>query len=114
MLDRMLRMALLLDFYGALLTPRQRLCVELYYHQDMSLAEVAAELEVSRQAVHDLIHRAAAILEDYEERLGLIQQHASRRRTVGDILDLLDQMEAPCDRCRDGARAIRSLVTELV
>ncbi len=114
MLDRMLRMSLLLDFYGALLTPRQQLCVELYFHQDMSLSEVAAELVISRQAVHDLIHRAAAILEDYERRLGLIGQHNRRRQTVDEVLELLDRVEDRCDVCEVEVAGIRSAVTDLV
>ncbi len=113
MLDKMLRMSLLFDFYGALLTPKQRFCVELYYHQDMSLAEVASDLEISRQAVHDLIHRAAAILEDYEARLGLIEQHQARRRNVRDILVLLDRVEDERGLSHAAGR-IRRLVTDLV
>ena len=112
MLDRMIRMALLLDFYGALLTPKQRLSAELYYHQDMSLAEIARYLNISRQAVHDLIHRAQALLEDYERRLGLIEQSQSRREAVNRILVLLEDLEENHPGAADDLAEIRRLVSE--
>jgi len=106
-------MALLIDFYGALLTPRQRMCLELYFHQDLSLAEIAGELAVSRQAVHDMINRATGVLEEYETRLGLIRMDSERRRSVADILAVLDRLEAGCRTCQDGLTRIRRLVTHL-
>lgn len=114
MLDRMLRMALLLDFYGALLTPKQRLSAELYYHQDMSLAEIARYLKVSRQAVHDLIHRAQALLEDYERRLGLIEQNQSRRKTAEQILYIIDQVEESYPQSVGEFSRLRHLVLDLL
>ncbi|MBQ3214997.1 MAG: HTH domain-containing protein, partial [Oscillospiraceae bacterium] len=48
-----LEMTLLYDFYGELLTERQKMCFELYHDQDLSLAEIAQELKVSRQGVYD-------------------------------------------------------------
>ncbi len=57
MLDKVLRIAELYDFYGALLTDKQRRCLEMHYLSDDSLAEIAEEFGVSRQAVHDIRHR---------------------------------------------------------
>jgi hypothetical protein len=71
-LEKLGRMAQLYDLYGPLLTPKQQEAVSLYYEQDMSLAEIAAECQVSRQAVHDLLKRAEVALEKYEQRLGLL------------------------------------------
>lgn len=63
-----IRLGRLYDVYGPLLTAKQQSCMELYFCDDLSLAEIAAELDVSRQAVHDLIHRVEQILERYETK----------------------------------------------
>ena len=57
-----LQMSLLLDYYGELLSQKQRTCFDLYYNQDLSLSEIAAELGVSRQGVHELLSRAESAL----------------------------------------------------
>lgn len=62
---------LLYDYYGELLTPRQRQCFELRYHQDLSLGEIAQELNVSRQGVYDNLSRADALLQNMEAKTGL-------------------------------------------
>ncbi len=61
--------SLLLDFYGPLLTDKQRMSLQLHHEDDMSLGEIAEELGVSRQAVHDNLQRARHILNDYESKL---------------------------------------------
>ena len=63
-----IRLGRLYDVYGPLLTAKQQSCMELYFCDDLSLAEIAAELDVSRQAVHDLIHRVEQILEREEKQ----------------------------------------------
>lgn len=62
---------LLLDCYGSLLTKRQRDLLEGYYDEDLSLAELAEPLGVSRQAVHDSIRRGERQLLSLEEQMGL-------------------------------------------
>ena len=54
-----LTMALLYDYYGELLTEKQQTCFDLYYNQDLSLSEIAEDLGVTRQGVHDTLARAA-------------------------------------------------------
>jgi len=98
------KMALLLDFYGALLTPRQQELMRAYYLEDFSLAEIAGEDGVSRQAVHDLIKRSEAALEEYEQKLGLVREY--RRRQA-----LLEQLEEAIRR-QDQAEAL-ALVARL-
>ena len=61
-----LEMILLYDYYGALLTDRQRMCFELHYNQDLSLGEIAAELHISRQGVYDNLSRGEALLRNME------------------------------------------------
>ena len=67
--------SLLLDFYGPLLTDKQRMSLQLHHEDDMSLGEIAEELGVSRQAVHDNLQRARHILNDYESKLHLVAQY---------------------------------------
>lgn len=70
---------MLFDFYGELLTEKQREYYDLHYNQDLSLAEIAASSGISRQGVWDNIRRADAALRDAESRLGLVQRFAAQR-----------------------------------
>lgn len=78
-----LEISLLLDFYGDMLTEKQRDVVELYYNEDLSLSEIAAHSGITRQGVRDSIKRAESVLIDLEERLGL----ARKFRQIQDGLD---------------------------
>ncbi|MBP8640564.1 MAG: DNA-binding protein [Oscillospiraceae bacterium] len=80
-------MTMLLDFYGELLTPRQRSCFSMHYNEDLSLAEIAEILDISRQGVRDLIVRAEATLMETEEKTGLIKRFSEQKL-------ILDKMEA--------------------
>ncbi len=98
MLDKVLRIAQLYDFYGALLTDKQRRCLEMHYLSDDSLAEIAEEFQVSRQAVHDILRRGEQLLAAYEEKLGLVERH---RRDLGDIAAVRAALAALPDGCRE-------------
>lgn len=65
-------MSLLFDYYGSLLTDKQRSYFDLYYNQDLSLAEIAEQEGISRQGVHDTISRAEMILHDAERSIGCV------------------------------------------
>lgn len=80
-LDKAVRIALLLDAYGPLLTEGRARALDLFYQQDCSLAEIAAIGNHSRQAVHDLIRRGEAQLEEFEQLLGLVAA-AERRAEI--------------------------------
>lgn len=69
-----LEVSILLDFYGDMLTEKQKNVVELYYNEDLSLAEIAAHSQITRQGVRDSIKRAEGILLELEERLGLAKR----------------------------------------
>ena len=71
-MEQRVRLGRLFDAYGCLLTEKQQKCLELYFCDDLSLAEIADELEVSRQAIHDLIKRVEHSLERYESKLALL------------------------------------------
>lgn len=75
------RMALLFDFYGDVLTERQKEFYDLYYNEDLSLSEIAENNGITRQGVRDVIVRAEAILSDLEDKTGLIRRfHAMRKQ----------------------------------
>lgn len=81
--------SLLLDFYGPLLTDKQRVSLQLHHENDMSLGEIADELGVSRQAVHDNLQRARHILNDYESKLHLVAQYEMREQVIQELKNTL-------------------------
>ena len=82
-----LEIALLFDFYGEMLTDKQRDVVELYYNDDLSLSEIAENEGITRQGVRDSIKRGEAVLLEMEERLGL----AKRFRKMQDGIERIVQ-----------------------
>ncbi len=81
-----LEMTLLFDYYGDLLTARQRACLDMRYNQDLSLGEIAQELGVSRQGVFDNLSRGEALLRNMEEKTGCVRRDREVRRAVSKIL----------------------------
>ncbi len=86
-----MRMNYLYDFYQALLTPKQRNYMALYYLDDYSLGEIAEQYQVSRQAVYDNIRRTEAMLEQYEEKLGLLRKYERRQQAIERLRDYIDR-----------------------
>lgn len=82
------RMALLFDFYGEMLTPRQKEFYDLYYNEDLSLSEIAENYDMSRQGVRDAIVRAEAALEELEEKTGIVKRFQEQKRQLGEIESL--------------------------
>lgn len=80
-----LEMTLLFDYYGDLLTERQKMCFDLRHNQDLSLAEIAEELNVSRQGVHDNLSRAEALLRNMEEKTGCVRRDLACRKAAKTI-----------------------------
>ncbi|MCR4719069.1 MAG: DNA-binding protein [Firmicutes bacterium] len=70
----------LLDFYGELLTDKQKRALELYYNEDLSLAEIAEDMHVSRQGVRAFIKQGEAHLAEFEEKLGMFERFSSISR----------------------------------
>lgn len=89
MLEKLARIPVLYDIYGPLLTPRQSRCVEMYYHEDLSLGEIAESLHITRQAVYDQLRRAEAALEGYESRLRMAARQQEARHRLEELASLL-------------------------
>ncbi len=83
---------LLLDFYSALLTPRQKQIAELYYAEDMSLSEIAEEMEITRQGVRDALKKAENQLYDTEDKLGLVKRFQQSHQRFEFIIDRLEKI----------------------
>lgn len=108
MLDKVLKIGVLFDFYGALLTEKQRQCVEMHYLSDLSLAEIALEFAVSRQAVHDILKRAEQILFEYEDKLGLAKRHHCQQHAIQEVYELLNGL-TPQDKLPEVRQALDKL-----
>ena len=93
MVDKIARASLLYDFYGALLTEKQRSVMALYHEENLSLQEIAEEYGISRQAVHDTLKKAEQALEGYEEKLGLIEKLNKAEEAVKDIDLIISEVE---------------------
>ncbi len=93
-MEQFVKQALLYDFYGELLTKRQKQIYESVVLEDLSLSEVAEELGISRQGVHDMIRRCNGILEGYEEKLHLVEKFVNLRGEVRKIYELASEGES--------------------
>ncbi len=87
-MEEFVRKSLLFDFYGELLTERQKEIYRKYHAEDLSLAEIAEEYEVSRQAIHDLLKRCDKQLESYEARLQLLHRFREQKGKIEQIREL--------------------------
>lgn len=87
------RMTMLFDFYGEVLTPRQKEFFDLYYNEDLSLAEIAENYGISRQGVRDVIVRAEAIMIDLEDKTGLMKRFMLMQQQVQAILDAAEKIQ---------------------
>lgn len=85
-----LRYAVLLDIYGGMLTEKQRNVMDLYYNEDLSLSEIAANEEISRQGVRDSIKRGEETLDELDKNIGVLT-------LVNKYNSLLDTVNARCD-----------------
>ncbi len=87
------RMTMLFDFYGELLTDRQKEFFDLYYNEDLSLAEIAENAGISRQGVRDVIVRAEAQMQEIEDKTGLIKRFEQVRGHLDAILSAAEEIK---------------------
>ena len=91
------RMALLYDFYGDMLTDRQKEFYDLYYNEDLSLAEIAENYGITRQGVRDVIVRAEAILTELEDKTGIIKRFHKMQEQFAQMETAVDSIAARND-----------------
>ncbi|MCH5303350.1 MAG: YlxM family DNA-binding protein [Ruminococcus sp.] len=87
-MEKNIEISLLFDFYGQLLKEQQQQTVTLYYNDDLSLSEIATQLNITRQGVRDSIKRAENLLYSYEEKLGLLKRFQETEKGLYKIENL--------------------------
>ena len=97
MFEKNLEMSFLLDFYGDVLNERRRAVMTMYYNEDLSLAEIADEIGISRQGVRDLIKKSEEELVLFEEKLGLAKKFARVKSCADELESLLKSSALPSD-----------------
>ena len=105
-LENIVQKGELLDCYGALLTVRQRECLELYYNENLTLAEIAEYFHIFRQAVHDAMRHGEAPLENYEAALNVAAARLKRKKAAEEISLLLS------DTAREEAAPLLKVLTD--
>ncbi|HHT06679.1 MAG TPA: YlxM family DNA-binding protein [Hydrogenispora sp.] len=93
-MDDVVRMGLLYDFYGGLLTKKQQRVFGLYYLENLSLAEIAEEVGTTRQAVHDLLQRTEKLLTGWEGKLGLVDRYLQELDAVQGVKQAVRNLAA--------------------
>ncbi len=114
MIEKMIRIGRLYDMYGELLTDRQRKCLDLHYLQDLSLGEIAAEFGVSRQAINDILHRTTEILEQYEQKLKLLEQDENRTKMLLNIRSILENALTEKNASIDALQQVLNAVNQIL
>ncbi len=99
-MEKNVEISLLFGFYKNLLTVRQADTVDLYYNEDLSLAEIGEELGISRQGVRDNLKRAEQLLYDAEEKLGLAKRFIEIRGKLGEIDIMIKEIEGSAESNR--------------
>ncbi len=84
-MEKLVRIGILIDFYGKLLSEKQYQVMDLYYLNDFTLSEIGEELGVSRQSVFDTLKRSEEKLDSYENELGLVAKFYSSQDTIREI-----------------------------
>ena len=106
MFEKNLKIACLLDFYGEILSQRKQSVLSMYYNDDMSLAEIADEIGISRQGVRDLIKKAEEELVFFEEKLGLYKTFREAQAHLDNLKKALDATEDCSSALREDVEAL--------
>ena len=103
----------LLDFYGPLLTEHRRELMRLYCEEDLSLAEIADQMEITRQGVSDAIGKARRQLSDYEEKLGLVARYRALSGQARMGLKALEEIPQDASN-RDALERVRLALDNII
>lgn len=107
--DKKLQMTLLFDFFGDLLTDKQREYFDLYHNEDLSLSEIAENVGISRQGVYDIIIRAENTLLETEEKTGIIRRFNEMKAEIATAVGLAEKIK---NEAQNGTAA--AMASELV
>lgn len=114
MVDDRLTQTMLLDFYGDLLTDKQRECYSLHCNDDLSLSEIAEQCGTTRQGVYDNIKRAETTLMQFEEKTGLISRYLSVKDSIDSIIYYVhNAVDASSEADRKALNDIIEMLKEL-
>ena len=113
-MNKILEQTLLYDFYGELLTAHQKEIYEQFVLDDLSLSEIAEGAGISRQGVHDLVRRCQKALEEYEEKLRLVERFLSIKEKVGKIDRILEQWEEKKEDPEEIVKQIRTISAGII
>lgn len=92
-MEKNLDVAVLLDFYGGMLTDKQRDAIDLYYNQDLSLSEIAEHENITRQGVRDSIKRGEVFLFELEDKLKMFEGYIETQKTIQSIKYIVQRIE---------------------
>jgi predicted DNA-binding protein YlxM (UPF0122 family) len=112
-MEKRFEISLLLDFYGELLTQKQRDIMDLYFNNDLSLSEIAEINNTSRQAIHDTIKRADNVLLVYEEKLKLLNKEHVLKENLKNIILKLDDLQNSI-KDEEMNQIIRDIKTQII
>lgn len=91
-MNEVMELSLLHDFYGNLLSDRQRDVLNLYHEENLSLAEIAEEFGISRQGVYDALKNGEKALRQYEEKLGLVEKFEKSHKVIETTDEIIDEL----------------------
>ena len=100
-MEKIVQEGLLYDYYGAMLTDHQRKIYEMTVYEDLSLNEIAQNTGVSKQAVHDLVKRTTAQMQDYEKKLHLIEKSRKLKELAGEVAFIGKSLEEIAEQLRE-------------
>jgi predicted DNA-binding protein YlxM (UPF0122 family) len=92
-MDKSVKMSILLEIYGNILTKKQADTVDLYYNDNLSLAEIAENLNITRQGVRENLIKAENKMLELEEKLGLLKKRQDREKLINEIISKIDNKE---------------------
>lgn len=110
--NKTVEMTMLFDFFGELLTEKQREYFDLYYHEDLSLSEIAENYGITRQGVYDIITRAGAALRAAEEKTHVVARFTRMQRDIAKAEELVSQIEGAPDL--SSARALAAQLGDVL
>ena len=113
-LEKSVEIGTLYAFYGGLLTQKQQDALRLHYEEDLSLGEIAEELEVSRQNVHELISRSAQKLRKYEQALGGVSRARETAQALRRAQEMLESMHGLSDQDKRTADEAAALIAQVI